>query len=230
MLEVLITGASRGIGLGLVRQYLERGATVHAVARDPAASAGLAALAARHDGRLKLIACDLAQAGAAERILAALGGAKPDRVLLNAGTSGPRTQDVTTVTDPELAALFVTNAIAPLRLARALRPLLGDGAVLACVSSVMASLQLNVGFSMPLYSASKAALNSLLLSWSAELGEGRDFCLLALHPGWVQTDMGGAQAPLTVEESVAGLVDVIEAAAGGRTCRFVDYRGETLPW
>lgn len=230
MLQVVIAGASRGIGLGLVGRYLERGVTVHAVARDPSSSAGLSALAARHGERLRCIACDLNLPDAADRILGALGEVQLDRVLLNAGISGPRAQDVNTVTDAEVAALFVTNAIAPLRLARALRPRLRDGGVMACTSSVMASLQLNVGGEMPLYSASKAALNSLLLSWSAELGDSRRFSLLALHPGWVQTDMGGAQAPLTVEDSVAGLVEVIEASAGGQACRFVDYRGETLPW
>ena len=97
-------------------------------------------------------------------------------------------------------------------------------------SSVVAGLQLSPGAEMPLYAASKAALNSLLLSWAAQLGDSRDFALLALHPGWVQTDMGGAAAPLTVEESVAGLVAVVEAAAGSRDCRFVDNQGETLPW
>ena len=68
------------------------------------------------------------------------------------------------------------------------------------------------------------------LRLGAELGDSRNFSLLALHPGWVQTAMGGAQAELTVDESVTGLVAMIEASAGGRECRFADYRGETLPW
>lgn len=230
MLQVMIAGASRGIGLGLVGKYLERGATVYAVARDPAASSGLSALAARHGERLHCIACDLNPVAAPERILAALGGVQLDRIVLNAGIAGPQVQDVARSTEAEVAALFVTNAIAPLRLARALRPLLLEGGVMVFTSSIMASLQLNVGSAMPLYSASKAALNSLVLSWSAELGDSRNFSLLALHPGWVQTAMGGAQAELTVDESVTGLVAMIEASAGGRECRFADYRGETLPW
>ena len=230
MLNVMVAGASRGIGLGLVRAWLERGARVFAVARNPDASSGLAELAGQFGERLQVVACDLNAQEAGSQILAALGEARLDRVLLNAGVYGPAAQDVATAGEAEIGHLFLSNAIAPLRLARALRPQLNAGAVLACTSSVMASLQLSLGAEMPLYAASKATLNSLLLSWAAQLGEARDFALLALHPGWVQTDMGGAQAPLTVEESVAGLVAVVEAAAGTRDCRFVDYQGETLPW
>ncbi len=230
MLDVLIAGASRGIGLGLARAWLQRGARVHALARNPAASAGLAELAAQYGDRLQVIAGDLTDPHASARILAALGDARLDRVLLNAGVYGPAAQDVATASEAEIGHLFLSNAVAPLRLARALRPQLGEGAVLAATSSVMASLQLSPGADMPLYAASKAALNSLLLSWAAQLGDSRDFALLALHPGWVQTDMGGSAAPLTVAESVAGLVEVVEAAAGTRDCRFVDYQGATLPW
>lgn len=230
MLNVLVAGASRGIGLGLVRAYLERGDHVFALARNPAASAGLADLVGRYGPRLQLIACDLNARGAPERIAAAVGDCRLDRVLLNAGVPGPQEQDLASVSDADVAQVFLTNAVAPLRLARALRPVVRSGAVLAFTSSVMGSLQLSVGASMPLYSASKAALNSLLLHWAAELGSSRDFSLLALHPGWVRTDMGGDQAPLSVEQSVAGLVDVIEANAGLDQCRFVDHEGNTLPW
>lgn len=230
MLNVLVAGASRGIGLGLVRAYLERGARVFAVARQPAASAGLAELAGQFGECLQVVACDLNAPAAGADILAALGAVRLDRLLLNAGIYGPAAQDVAAVSEAEIGHLFLSNAIAPLRLARALRPQLSPDAVLGCTSSVMASLQLSPGAEMPLYAASKAALNSLLLTWAAQLGETRDFSLLALHPGWVQTDMGGAAAPLSVEESVVGLVTVIEAAAGARDCRFVDYQGESLPW
>lgn len=230
MLDVLIAGASRGIGLGLVRAWLELGARVHAVARRPDASAGLIELAALHGDRLQPIACDLNDPAAGERILAALGETRLDRVLLNAGIYGPEAQDVVVVGEAEIGHLFLSNAVAPLRLAHALRPLLKPNSVLAVTSSVMGSLQLSPGAGMPLYAASKAALNSLLLTWAAQLAESRDFALLALHPGWVQTDMGGSTAPVTVTESVAGLVAVVEAAAGSLDCRFVDYQGETLPW
>lgn len=230
MLNVLIAGASRGIGLGLVRTYLARGDRVFALVRNPAASPGLSELASQHGERLEWIACDLNAPGAPEHVAAALKDLRLDRVLLNAGVSGPRDQDVAGVSDSDIAQLFLSNAVAPLRLARMLHPRLSSGGVLAFTSSVMGSLQLSVGANMPLYSASKAALNSLLLHWATELGASRDFSLLALHPGWVRTDMGGDDAPLSVEQSVAGLVTVVEAAAGTNECRFVDHEGNTLPW
>lgn len=230
MLNVLVTGASRGIGLGLTQAYLQRGERVFAVARNPAAAPGLQALAEQYGERLQILAGDLNAAGAAARIDAQLGSATLDRLLLNAGVYGPAAQDVLGADDAEIAELFVSNAIAPLRLARTLAPRLAADGVLACTSSAMASLQLSPGAEMPLYAASKAGLNSLLLSWAAQLGERREFALLALHPGWVQTDMGGAAAPLSVEQSVGGLLAVIEAAAGRRDCRFVDHQGQTLPW
>lgn len=230
MLNVLVAGASRGIGLGLVRAYLERGARVFAVARNPAASPGLTELVAQHGDRLQIVTCDLTALNAGDKIIAALNGVRLDRALLNAGIYGPAAQDVTTATEAEISQLFFTNAVSPLRLAHALRKQLAEGAVLGFVSSEMGSLTLAMGAERPLYSASKSALNSLLVSWAAQLGTARDFTLLALHPGWVQTDMGGGEAPLTVEQSVPGLVSVVEKAAGTGDFRFVDYRGETLPW
>lgn len=100
---------------------------------------------------------------------------------------------------------------------------------MAFISSQMASLQLNRSIDMPLYGASKAALNSLLLSWSSHYAE-LPWSLLALHPGWVRTAMGGADAPLSVADSAAGLYQVIRAELGRRRCTFLDYKGQTLPW
>ncbi|CAI07552.1 SDR family oxidoreductase [Aromatoleum aromaticum] len=230
MLNVLIAGASRGIGLGLARAYLEGGARVFAVARNPAASPGLKELAVQHGERLRVVTCDLNTVSAADEIVTALNGVRLDRAILNAGIYGPAAQDVATASEAEIGQLFFTNAISPLRLARTLHTRLARDAVLGVVSSEMGSLELSKGAESPLYAASKSALNSLLASWAAQLGKARDFTLLALHPGWVQTDMGGDKAPLTVEQSVPGLVAVVEAAAGTRDFRFVDYKGETVPW
>lgn len=228
MQHVLIAGASRGLGLGLVQAFLAQGDRVHAIVRS-AGNAALAELAARHPGQLQVQVCDLAGERAAVEIADALGDARLDVALFNAGISGPAHQDERQATRDELAELFLVNAIAPLRLAKALAPRVERDGVLAFMSSQMGSVELALSASMPLYGASKAALNSLLQSWSHS-AEPPSATLLALHPGWVKTDMGGAGAPLSVEQSVAGLVTTIAAHRGAGGCHFVDYQHQTLPW
>lgn len=227
--HLLICGASRGIGLGLVHTALGAGWHVHAVVRSSARSDALQALAEKAGARLQVIECDLADSAAGQRIAAALGEQRLDCALFNAGVYGPAHQDPQRIDQQQLAELFLLNAIAPIRLARQLAERVNDGGVIAFMSSQMASLSLNLAAGMPLYGASKAALNSLLRSWSSEL-PSLPWSLLALHPGWVRTDMGGANAPLSVAQSASGLLQVIERQHGTPACAFLDYQGEALPW
>ena len=154
----------------------------------------------------------------------------PFVVILNAGISGPKDQQPEHLGTDDITQIFLSNAIAPLRIARALRPLVPSGGVMAFTSSILGSVQLALAPDMALYGASKAALNSLIRNWATEQGEALDIRLLALHPGWVRTDMGGPQAPLSVEDSVRGLVRVIEQVAGQTGCDFLDHQGQVLPW
>lgn len=229
MANILITGTTRGIGLGLVRTFLDQGLTVYAAARSEAHADALVALGATHGDRLRPVFGDLDDEHAAERLLAALGDAPLEYALFNAGVYGPAHQDPGRIDAAETAALFTTNAITPLRLAQHLIPRIVEGGVLGFTSSQMGSVTLNRAADMPLYGASKAALNSLLRSWAERRAPLRH-SILALHPGWVQTDMGGGNAPLTVDESAQGLARVIQAHRGRNHCAFLDYRGETLPW
>lgn len=228
-MNILIAGASRGIGLGLVNLYLERGARVFAAARNPASAEGLTALAARYPDMLTVIACDLNELTAGSALRTAIGDAVLDRLVFNAGVKTPTHQEVTAVTLEETALLFTTNAIAPVRLAQQLADLVAPGGVIGFTSSQMGSVTLNRSGSMPLYGASKAALNSLVRSWVATL-EKPAFSVLALHPGWVRTDMGGPNAAVSVEESAAGLVNTMDSFAGRNTEAFVDYLGHPMPW
>lgn len=118
MHNVLIVGASRGIGLGLADAFLQRGAQVFAVARRPQGSPGLQALAERAGERLQAVTGDLNQRDCAERIGEALGERRIDRLIVNAGIYGPQQQDVAEIDAEQTAQLFLTNAIVPLRLAR----------------------------------------------------------------------------------------------------------------
>lgn len=226
MRNLLITGTSRGLGLGLTRACLQHSERVFAVTRS-APNDELLTLCREYGQALQPIVCDLDQDSAVEQIRHALEGVELQLVLFNAGVYGPSHQDPQRASQEEIAQLFLSNAIAPVRLAHALRPQMRPDGTFAFLSSQMASVELARASQMPLYGASKAALNSLLRSWSQTSPE---LCLLALHPGWVRTQMGGDAAPLSVEQSAADLLKVIDAQGGQPGCRFIDHLGATLPW
>lgn len=221
MPSALILGASRGLGLGLAREFAGRGWSVAGTVRQEADRAGLEAAGAR------ALLCDITDPAA----VAALHGQAPtglDLLFVNAGVTGPKHQDTGQTTAAEAGALFLTNAVAPVAAARALLDRLAPDGVLAFMSSRMGSVALNDSGALELYRASKAALNSLTRSMVAKEGAGRT--VLTLHPGWVRTDMGSQGADLDVPTSVRGLADVIVAARGKPGSRFLDYSGAELAW
>jgi len=175
------------------------------------------------DGRV-----DIADHNSIKALRRQLDDQRFDLVFINAGISVRR--DAEDASDEDVATLFLTNAVAPLRVARAFldRVREGDGIVAFMSSGLGCVADNNHGYS-ELYSASKAALNSLTRSFAAKLGSRR-ITVLAVTPGWVRTDMGGAGAPLSVEESVCGIVDMLEKRAGAGRHAFVDYRGRELNW
>ncbi len=225
----LIAGANRGIGLAVTKEFLARGWDVVATARDPERATELHRVAASHPGRVTVPRLDVNDPAALDRFADTLGGKVLDAVLLNAGVSGPGHRSASAVTETEIGALMFTNAIAPVRLARALMRHVRQGSgVLAFTSSVMGSVAANSG-GHELYRASKAALNSLARGLWPEM-HGRKLTMVSLHPGWVRTDMGGSTAPVSVDDSAAGIVNVIEKQSGAHQHRFLDYMGKELPW
>lgn len=225
----LVIGGNRGIGLGVVREFLSRGWDVIVTARHPAEASDLAGLAQAHPGRVEIKPLDMNDPAQLDGFAAGLDGRTLDVALVNAGVSGPAHRSADQATAEEIGALMFTNAIAPIRLARhlldRLRP---GGGVLAFTSSVMGSVAENAG-GHELYRASKAALNSLSRGLWAEMG-GRNLTLLTLHPGWVRTDMGGPSAAVSVEDSTKGMVDVMTRETGKHHHAFLDYTGRTIAW
>lgn len=221
MPSALIVGASRGIGLGLADELVARGWDVVATHRSPAPA--LVATGARTQ------VCDIDDDGSVAALVAALGDARFDHVLINAGIMGNRGDTASTVTRDAMAQLMWTNAIAPVRAARRLLPLVTDGGSIGFMTSILGSVAGRNHAHAELYSASKAALNSLTRGFTAQDVGKRNIAVLNLHPGWVKTDMGGDGADIDVATSVKGLADVI-AAARPPGQRYLDYTGATIPW
>ncbi|WP_156256601.1 SDR family oxidoreductase [Sandarakinorhabdus oryzae] len=221
MPSALIIGASRGIGLGLTQELRSRGWDV--VATHRSAAPALAATGAR------LAQVDIDDGETVAALARSLAGESFDHVLINAGIIGDRADTASNVSREALAQLFWTNAIAPVRTARLLLPLVKDGGSIGFMTSILGSVAGRQSGWAELYSASKAALNSLTRGFAVQDVGNRPVAILNLHPGWVKTDMGGDGADIDVATSVKGLADVI-AAARPPGQRYLDYTGATIPW
>jgi NAD(P)-dependent dehydrogenase (short-subunit alcohol dehydrogenase family) len=219
MPHVLITGANRGLGLEFARQYKEAGWDVVATARQ--SSPELDALGVRVE------TLEMQELDAVERF-----GDRLDRLdllIANAGTYGPR--EVTTAEDArEWAETFVTNTIAPFLLAQSVLPLVeANSGKLIAVSTKMGSIEDNTSGGFIAYRSSKAALNAAWRSLAIE-ARNRGVVAAVLHPGWVQTRMGGASAPLAPDQSIAGMRKVINGLGLEQSGGFFSYDGTTVPW
>ncbi|WP_218668108.1 SDR family NAD(P)-dependent oxidoreductase [Vreelandella utahensis] len=231
MPQALVVGASRGIGLGLVRVLLTHGWQVTATVRDTARTPqALSELQKKHDAALKIVDLDLSQSSRPGELAGSLSSRALNLLVISAGIMGPDHQRAEQANREETGELFDLNAMAPLRLARALLPAMAPNGVISFVSSRMGSVSLNNLGDRELYRASKAALNSLSRGFAINEAIPAGVGVLNLHPGWVQTDMGGGEAPITIEQSATGMVNVMEDALGQVEQRFLDFEGQTLTW
>ncbi|MQP66512.1 SDR family NAD(P)-dependent oxidoreductase [Niveispirillum sp. SYP-B3756] len=223
---VVITGANRGIGLELARQYVVDGWQVVATCRDLTKSGDLAGLPGVE---VRPLAVNAAESIAA--FAAAMRGRAIDLLIHNAGTMGPdpARQSKDEIDVAGWLETMQTNALAPILLTLALKDNLRPGAKVATLSSQLASLAENVSGGLYAYRAAKAAVNMGIRSLAADLAD-QGIILLALHPGWVQTDMGGPKAPVPVGDSVAGLRRVIATAGPADNGSFIAFDGRRIPW
>jgi len=236
--RVVVTGASRGIGLELVRQHAARGDTVLATCRRPDEARELAALAAGHPKLVTVAHLDVTDArsidAAASRAEEALGVV--DLLWSNAGVyPGMRGTPVAegllgTLRAEGGLSIMATNAVGPILVAQAFMPLLrrGNRPRLAVLSSGYGSIAGNQGTPY-WYGASKAALNMLHRSLAFDAA-AKGVIVLLLSPGWVKTDMGGPGALTEVADSVAAMVRAADAATPDQSGSFLDRRGNPIPW
>ncbi len=223
---VLVLGASRGLGLGLAQEWCRRGWRVIATKRS--ASTQLEALASQYPDSLEIETADIADAESVRALGTRLAGRRLGVLFVNAGIGQSDGSTPAAVDEAEFAALMLTNALGPMRAIEILEALVPAGGVIAAMSSQLGSIAGNSGI-MQLYSASKAALNMLMKCFAGRRA-GDPRAMLLVSPGWVRTDMGGPDASLSVEESTAAIVQMVEESRGKPGVRFVDRFGQVVPW
>jgi NAD(P)-dependent dehydrogenase (short-subunit alcohol dehydrogenase family) len=226
MPTVLITGASRGIGLEFVRQYAANGWKVLACCRKP----GTATQLNKITGDVSLFALDVDSDQNIADLAKQLKSVPIDVLINNAGISKPEASTLGQVSSEVWLQVFRTNTIAPLKMAEAFLPNMeaGKEKKLIAITSRLGSIELNEGGRYS-YRSSKAALNS---AWKSLAGDtaGKGMICVVFHHGWVQTDMGGQSAPVTPPQSVAGMVKLIAGFTRKDNGTFRNFDGEKLPW
>ncbi|MBX3020031.1 MAG: SDR family oxidoreductase [Bdellovibrionales bacterium] len=223
-MHIVITGTSRGIGLELTRQALDKKHTVLAVARQPEESKGLKELKAEHGERLQLLAVELTHPEAPAKIQAAVRTWPQVDLLVN--NAGILEQSTSTET---FLKSFHINSVVPFQVTTALLPALRKSrqAKAVHVTSMMGSIEDNGSGGYYAYRSSKAALNMINKSLAID---NEWLNTIVIHPGWVQTDMGGKGATTPASESAAGIWKVIEGLTTEDSGAFFDFRGKRLPW
>jgi NAD(P)-dependent dehydrogenase (short-subunit alcohol dehydrogenase family) len=236
MPTVLLTGANRGLGLEFARRYASAGWRVHACCRHPLDAAELNELAARALstagwGPIDLHALDVRDFSRTAALASELQNDAIDLLLANAGTYGPSKMFLGQIDYSAWAEVLAVNTLAPLRLVECFveHVARSERKLIACVSSAMGSIGGNTGGRHYLYRSSKAGLNSVVRSLAVDL-KPRGIVVVSLHPGWVRTEMGGPGADLSPEESVRGMIAVLERLGPADSGRFLSYDGAEVPW
>ena len=227
MPSVLITGANRGLGLELARQYAADGWTVHAACRDPSSARELANIAS--SGSLSVVQMDVTDPAAIERAARAV--SEPIDVLINnAGIMG-ESQSFGRMDYAAWEAVLRVNTLAPLRVTEAFAGHLGrsDRRLIVTITSGLASIGENTSGGWIAYRSSKAAVNMVMRSVAVGLAARRITCVV-VSPGWVQTDMGGPSATLTPAESVSALRRLFARLGPSDSGKFFGYDGQEVAW
>ena len=224
--NLLLIGASRGLGLALAAEYLKRGWRIVATVRG-AAKTALHELAATSGGRLDVEIVDINHPDQVAALRARLESRRFDMLFVNAGVGIRET--IADVSTDEFVRVMVTNALSPMRIVEALQDVALPTGAIAVMSSGQGSVANNLNGNYEVYRGSKAALNMFMRSYAARHKDDPR-TLLLLAPGWVRTDLGGPQARLSVEESIPNLADAIAAQEGKAGLQYLDYLGRTVPW
>ena len=230
MSTILITGANRGIGLELTRQFAADGWEVLACTRNPATANDLTALQQDFTA-VRIYELDVTNYEQLDALAVQLQAEAIDVLVNNAGVITPRAQFPEQVDPTGWRQILEVNTIAPLMIVCAFLPHItrSNKKLIANISSAVGSIEENTSGGSYFYRSSKTALNQVGKSLSVDLAD-RGVTVLQLHPGWVLTEMGGPSAMISAAVSAAGLKQLIESATPQQNGHFYRYNGEEIPW
>ncbi|MEE9352140.1 MAG: SDR family oxidoreductase [Thiotrichaceae bacterium] len=231
MPTLLVTGANRGIGLELCKQCLADGWIVHACCRNPKKAKSLSALEKKNKDKVTIYPLDVRNAEQLESLQAALKNAPVDVLFNNAGVHALGASAFGQCNDEAWEEAVQVNLLAPMKMMECFVDNVASSKmkVIANISSKMGSMADNSSGGSYAYRATKAALNAVTVSAAQDL-KHRDIVVMILHPGWVRTDMGGANGELSVEQSVTLLLKLITQADMSHSGKFLDIDGTQIPW
>jgi NAD(P)-dependent dehydrogenase (short-subunit alcohol dehydrogenase family) len=231
MATILITGASRGLGLEFTRQYLAEGWTVIAACRNPGTARGLQELEAKSNGALTVVELEVTDGASVKRAAGRLQGRAIDVLVNGAGIYGGDGQKLGSLDYEDWRQVLEVNLLGPARVCEAFVDGVerSDRRLIVTITSGMGSLADNTSGGSILYRTSKAAVNMLMRTSAIDL-KARGITCIVVNPGWVRTDMGGPNAKLSPEESIHAMRRLIAKLGPGDSGKFYNYDGREYPW
>ena len=231
MKKILVTGANRGLGLGLVKKFLENDEKVICTTRNLSKSKELISCKEKYNDNLEICELDLLDKESPNILSNFLGDKPIDLFINNAGVIGHSAQHFKSVSLNHWLDVLKVNLIAPLLITQSIIKNIEKSSErkIYFISSKVGSIEDNKSGGMYIYRSSKTALNQVVKSLSIDL-KPLGISVISLHPGWVRTEMGGPNALISVEESVNGMVDVISNTSIINSGQFINYDGTRLPW
>lgn len=227
---LLLIGASRGFGLAIAAEFLQKGWHVIGTVRNVARRTAFHDLADNYPGRVEIETLDICLPEQIAALAQRLAGRVLDMLFVNAGiTNRDPNQTIGEVATDDFVNVMVTNALSPMRVIEGLQQRIATTGLMGVMSSGQGSIANNIAGKREVYRGSKAALNMFMRSFAARPTEA-DRPLIVMAPGWIKTDLGGDDAPYTIEETIPSLVDVLLAKQERAGLEYLDYLGRTVPW